>query len=396
MHRQNSALINLPESATVAIADRVRSLRAAGRHVIGLQTGDPDFPTPRPIIEAAYRSLKNGETHYSDSRGLPHLRQLIADKLFNINHAHYDPATEILVTCGGVHAYYCALQSILTPGDEVLVPDPSWMTHGSVVELLHCVPVRIPSFQENNFWPTFESWERAVSNRTVALVINSPNNPTGAIADRDYLLRLNEFAAAHDLYVISDEVYESIIYGNRKPTCFAALPGAKAHTLTINSLSKTYAMTGWRVGYLAAPAEIVSLALKSSQYSITNVAPFVQEAAVAALSNPELTQIVDQMKTAYALRRELVMSLWREFGHNPVKLFPPAGAFYFFLDLRAMKLPAVRMAESLLDEAAVAVVPGSAFGESGEGYLRMTIAAANAEIEAGFTALLRWACGHLQ
>ena len=396
MHRLNTELAELRESATVALGDRVRRLRADGLKVIGLQTGDPDFPTPQPIIDAAYRAMNEGDTHYSDSRGLPELRQAIANKFHRVNHVEYDPAEEILPTCGGVHAYHCALASILRPGDEVLIPDPAWMTHANVVALLGGRAVRASSSLEHAFWPTFADWEKVVTRRTVALVVNSPNNPTGAVARRDYLNQLNQFAAAHDLYVISDEVYENILYDDRQHTCFASLKGARERTLTINSLSKTYAMTGWRVGYLAAPAEIIGSALKASQHSITNLAPFIQRAAAFALTDPAMQEEARRMVAAYARRRAMVIRLWRENGPTPVRLLEPEGAFYFFLDLRALCMPSSQVAEELLQEASVALVPGSTFGQCGEGFLRLTIAAADSEIEAGFQALLKWATSRLR
>jgi aspartate/methionine/tyrosine aminotransferase len=392
MRRLNPQLTDLHESATVALGDRVRRLRASGSKVIGLQTGDPDFPTPQPIIDAARRAMNEGHTHYGDSRGLPELRQAIADKLRRTNHVGYDPAAEILVTCGGIHAYYCALASILTQGDEVLIPDPAWMTHANVVTWLGGRAVRVPGSCDNNFWPTFADWERAVSSRTVALVVNSPNNPTGAVADKGYLSQLNQFADVHNLYVISDEVYENILYDGRGHTCFASLVGAKERTLLVNSLSKTYAMTGWRVGYLAAPTDIIASALKASQHSITNLAPFIQRAAAFALTDSAMQEAARQMTLTYTRRRDMVMQLWRDSAPSLIPLNEPQGAFYFFVDVRALGMPSVQIAEQFLEEASVALVPGSTFGACGEGFLRLTIAAADTEIEAGFKALLQW-CG---
>jgi aspartate/methionine/tyrosine aminotransferase len=391
MRRLNSELTELRESVTVALGDYVRYLRSQGSKVIGLQTGDPDFPTPQPIIDAACRAMNKGETHYSDSRGLLELRRAITDKLLRVNQVEYDPATEVLVTCGGVHAYYCALASILSAGDEVLIPDPSWMTHANVVTLLSGKAVRVPSSLENNFWPTFADWDKTVSSRTVALVVNSPNNPTGAVAERAYLNKLNQFAAAHDLYVISDEVYENIIYDGWSHTCFASLPGARQRTLLVNSLSKTYAMTGWRVGYLAGPNEVIGTALKASQHSITNLAPFIQRAAAFALNDPGMQEVSQQMTATYARRRDMVMRLWRENRPPLIGLNEPQGAFYFFIDVRRLGMKSTELAERLLEEASVALVPGSAFGNSGEGFLRLTTAATDADIEAGFRSLLEWA-----
>lgn len=386
----------VPQSATVALADRVRQLSAAGQRVIALQTGDPDFATPSPIVEAAHRAMRGGHTHYGHSRGVPELREAIAEKLQRANKAEYRPESEILVTCGGVHAYYCALQALLNPGDEVLVPDPSWMTHSNMVLVIRGLPVRVPALPENGFFPTMTAWEKAITRKTKALVINSPSNPTGMVASREYLTELNRFAEHHDLYVVSDEVYERILYDGREHTCFASLPDAKGRTLLVNSLSKTYAMTGWRIGYLAGPKSLVELALKASQHSITSLPPFTQQAALFALRSPEMEAEIEHMVNAYARRRNLALRLWRDHADGPVKLPVPQGAFYLFLDARELHMPSVLMAARLLEATGVAVAPGSAFGLLGEGYLRATTAADDASVEEGCTVILAWAkkiCG---
>jgi aspartate/methionine/tyrosine aminotransferase len=379
------------QSATVAMADRVTSLRAQGRTIIGLQTGDPDFSTPVAVIDVALRAMQAGATHYGPSRGLLELRCAITDKLARTSAAHYDPETEILVTHGSIHAYYCAVQSILNPGDEVLIPDPSWATHSNMVNMLRGKAVRVPAPAENGFIPALEAWERALTPQTRALVVNWPSNPTGASAPREYMIELAKFAVRHDLWIVSDEVYENLIYDGLEHTSIASLPGIKERALLLNSLSKTYAMTGWRVGYLAAPQHVIASALKASQNSITCVTPFIQKAAAFALSDPRVQQVANDMRAAYARRRQLVLRLAGEHGPSPVKITPPAGAFYFFMDMRALGMLSNDICEAILDEASVALVPGSAFGEHGEGFVRMTIAASEADIEAGFRAILTWA-----
>lgn len=386
----NQQLEAVPQPATVALADRVRQMAKDGRRVIALQTGDPDFATPAPIVEAAHRAMRDGLTHYSDSRGLPKLREAIAEKLKNHNRVDYSSDSEILVTCGAVHAYYCALQAILNPGDEVLIPDPAWMTHNNLVLVVRGAPVRVPALPEDDFFPTMEAWERAVSPRTRALVINSPSNPAGMVASAEYLAELSRFARRHDLCVISDETYERILYDGREHTCFASLPEARNRTLLVQSLSKTYAMTGWRVGYMAAPQSIVDQALKVSQYSITNLAPFIQHAAAFALTSRDMDAEIEVMVNTYARRRELVMRLWRECGDVPIRLSVPQGAFYLFLDARELGMPSVELSERLLEEEGVALAPGSAFGAMGEGFVRATIAASDTDVADGCLALLAW------
>lgn len=391
MPKLNSHIAAMGEAATVALADRVRRLRAAGNKILGLQTGDPDFATPLAIVEVAARAMRDGNTHYCDSRGLPVLRHAIAEKLRRVNGLDYDPDAEILVTCGGIHAYYCALQSLLEPSAEVLVPDPIWMTHTNIAQVLGRPVVRVASRQEDGWWPTMDAWERAITPRSAALVLNTPCNPTGAVATREYLESLQQFAAQHDLWVISDEVYENILYDGRRHVPFASLPGARQRTILMNSFSKTYAMTGWRVGYLAAPAAVISQALKASQNSITNVAPFLQEAAAFALADPGVQEESRHMAQTYALRRNLVRSVAAGYPSSPVVVTPPQGAFYFFFDVRALGASSLEIAEALLEDAGLALVPGSAYGRCGEGFLRMTIAASDDEVEAGTRALLDWA-----
>ncbi|MGC1376512.1 MAG: pyridoxal phosphate-dependent aminotransferase [Anaerolineales bacterium] len=379
------------QSATVAMADRVVNLCTQGRKIIRLEVGDPDFATPPAVIDVALRAMQAGATHYGPSRGTLELRKAVAERMARVNGVDYDPETEILATHGAIHAYYCAIQSILNPGDEVLIPDPSWATHSNMVTMLRGQATRVPALAEDGFLPTLEAWERALTQQTRAIVVNWPSNPTGVIAPRDYLLELAKFAVRRDLWIISDEVYENLVYDGRQPTCIAALPGMKERALVLNSLSKTYAMTGWRVGYLAAPQRVIESALKASQNSITCVAPFIQKAAAFALSAPSVQQAASDMRDAYARRRELVLRLAREHGPSPVKVSPPDGAFYFFVDMRNLGIPSIELCERLLDEASVALVPGAAFGEQGEGFVRMTIAASEAEIEAGFKAILAWA-----
>jgi aspartate/methionine/tyrosine aminotransferase len=378
------------QSPTVSINDHIVSFKAAGNKIIALQVGDPDFSTPQPILDVAIQNMKEGLTHYASSQGMPELRDAAAIKLKRDNSIYYDPAAELLVTHGGVHAYYVAMQSIVNPGDDVLIPDPTWATHTNMVIMLRGNVIRVPAPVDNGFLPTFESWEKALTSRSRAIVINYPSNPTGAYPSRDYLQKLHDFASANDLWIVSDEVYENLYY-LEKPTSAAAFLGAKEHTLVVHSLSKTYAMTGWRVGYLAAPSRVIENALKAGQNSITCVAPFIQKAAAFALTDPGMQQSAAEMRDAYARRRRRVLAIVREAGESPVRVTPPMGAFYFFLDLRALNIPSLQICERILTEAGVGLVPGAAFGEYGEGFVRMTTSASDSDVEAGFRAILEWA-----
>ena len=390
MLKLNSQFDLIRQSATVAMADRILALKAGGRGIVGLQVGDPDFGTHPAIVEAALKAMQDGQTHYGPSAGTMELRKAIAVKLQRDEGVAYDPASEILVTHGGIHAYYTALQSILNPGDDVLVPDPSWATHSNMAIMLRGNVIRIPAPAANGFIPHFDSWLRALTPTTRVIVLNYPSNPTGAFPSRAYLQKLQGFAQEHNLWIVSDEVYGSLYYEG-KPVSAAAIDGAKERTLLVNSLSKSYAMTGWRVGFLAAPARVIQNALKASQNSITCVAPFIQKAAAFALTDPAIQAVTADMRAAYNRRRELVLRLSHELESEWVRVISPQGAFYFFLDLRALNMSSVEMCEKILEAEGVGLVPGSAFGEQGEGFIRMCIAASDADVEAGFRAIVKWA-----
>jgi aspartate/methionine/tyrosine aminotransferase len=378
------------QSATVAMADRIHALKDAGKQVVGLQVGDPDFGTPPAVLDVALKAMQAGLTHYGPSRGYPDLLTAVAQKLMRDEGVSYDPKTEILVTHGGIHAYYTALQSILNPGDDVLIPDPTWATHVNMTTMLRGNVIRVPAPVENGFIPFFESWGKALTSKTRVIVLNYPSNPTGAYPDREYLQKLQGFAKAHDLWIVSDEVYGSLYY-DEKPTSAAAVDGAKERTLIVNSLSKSYAMTGWRVGFLAAPARVIENALKAGQNSITCVAPFIQKAAAFALTDPAIQKVTAEMRDGYARRRALVMRISHELESDRLVVTPPQGAFYFFLDLRPLKMSSVEICEKILDDVGVGLVPGSAFGEQGEGFVRMTIAASDEDVEAGIRKIVEWA-----
>ena len=390
MQSINAQFDLIRQSATVAMADRILALKASGKNIVGLQVGDPDFGTHPAIADAAMKAIQSGLTHYGPSRGYPDLRTAVANKLTRDEGITYDPASEILITHGGIHAYYLAMQSTLNPGDDVLVPDPSWATHSNMAVMLRGNVIRVPAPAATGFIPHFDSWLKALTPKTRAIVLNYPSNPTGAYPSREYLQKLQDFAAKYNLWIVSDEVYGSLYYEER-PTSAAAIDGAKERTLIVNSLSKSYAMTGWRVGFLAAPAHIIENALKAGQNSITCVAPFIQKAATFALTDPAMQEVTANMRAAYARRRELVVRLSHELESEKVKVIPPQGAFYFFLDLRALKMSSVEMCEKILDEVGVGLVPGSAFGEQGEGFIRMTIAASDEDVEAGFRKIVEWA-----
>ncbi len=378
------------QSATVAMGDRILALKASGKNIVALQTGDPDFGTPPAIMDVAFKAMQSGLTHYGPSRGTPELRKAVATKLLRDEGVEYNPETEILITHGGIHAYYLAMQSILNPGDDVLIPDPTWATHSNMAIMLRGNVIRVPAPAENSFIPYFEAWEKALTPKTKVIVLNYPSNPTGMFPSKEYLQRLQDFAKANNLWVVVDEVYGSLYY-DEKPTSAAAIDGAKERTLLVNSLSKSYAMTGWRVGYLAAPQAIIENAIKAGQNSITCVAPFIQKAAAFALTDSVIQEETANMRAAYKRRKDLVIRLSHELECDKVKIIEPKGAFYFFLDMRALNMPSVEMCERILEEYGVGLVPGSAFGKEGEGFIRVCIAASDKDVEEGFRKIVEWA-----
>lgn len=390
MNLLNQQFELIRQSPTVAMADRVNALKAQGHKIIGLQTGDPDFATPSSVLDVALQAMKMGLTHYGPSRGFPDLRRSVSLKLERDNGVFYNPETEIMATHGGIHAFYTAMQSLINPGDDVLIPDPTWATHANMVIMLRGNAIRVPAPAENGFLPSLVDWERCMTPRTTSLVINYPSNPTGIYPTREYLQNLQDFAYRHNLWVICDEVYENLYFGDH-PVCAADFPRAKERTILIHSLSKTYAMTGWRVGYLAAPKSVIENALKAGQNSITCVAPFVQKAAAYALIDPDVQKCAAEMRDRYAIRRELVLSVARELKSQKVRVTPPMGAFYFFLDFRPLNMPSFDICERILDETGVGLVAGSAFGQQGEGFMRMTIAASDEDVEIGFRKIITWA-----
>jgi len=388
--RLNEQFDLIRQSATVAMGDRILALKANGKNIIALQTGDPDFGTPPAIIDVAFKAMQSGLTHYGPSRGTPELRKAVATKLLRDEGVEYNPETEILITHGGIHAYYLAMQSILNPGDDVLIPDPTWATHSNMAIMLRGNVIRVPAPAENSFIPYFERWEKALTPKTKVIVLNYPSNPTGMFPSKTYLQKLHDFAKANNLWVVVDEVYGSLYY-DEKPTSAAAIDGAKERTLLVNSLSKSYAMTGWRVGYLAAPQTIIENAIKAGQNSITCVAPFIQKAAAFALTDFAIQEETANMRAAYKRRKDLVLRLSHELECDNVKIIEPQGAFYFFLDMRKLNMSSVEMCEKILEEYGVGLVPGSAFGEEGEGFIRMCIAASDEDVEAGFRKIVEWA-----
>ena len=354
---------------------RFFDIAATMDNVVSLGIGEPDFVTPQPIVAAGMASLEAGHTHYTSNSGTTALRAGISRHLQRLYNVEYDPALEVLVTVGVSEALYLALTAILNPGDEVIVPQPCFVSYTAEVSLAGGIPVPIATRVENNFQVTAAEVEAAVTRRTKALLIGYPNNPTGAVLERTTLEEIAQVAQKHDILVISDEIYDRLVY-NIEHTCFASLPGMWERTILLGGFSKAYAMTGWRLGYAAAPPEILGAMNKIHQYTIMSAPTMAQEAALTALDHGE--EAVEEMRQRYDRRRRFIVDGLNSVG---LKCFEPRGAFYAFPSVRGSGMDDAEFAERLLDEERVAVIPGRAFGIGGAGYVRCSYATSYEKIE---------------
>ena len=348
---------------------RFFDIAAEMEDVISLGVGEPDFVTPWSIRESCVYGLEQGYTSYTANRGLLELREEICalqKRNFNID---YDPKTNVLVTVGVSEALDIAMRAILTPGDEILIPEPCYVSYKACASLAGAVPVAVPAKIENNFSITPADLEAHVTNKTKALLIGYPNNPTGAILTKEQLMDIAKFAQEHDLIVISDEIYGDLTYGGERHVCFAGLPGMKDRTILLNGFSKAYAMTGWRIGYAMSNPAIISAMTKIHQYTMLCAPITAQIAAVEALRHGE--KYMKKMVSEYDKRRRLIYDGLTNAG---LKCFEPKGAFYIFPDITSTDLTSEEFAEQLLMKEHVALVPGTAFGQCGEGYVRCSYA----------------------
>lgn len=368
------------------LSERVANLKPSGirrffdivatmEDVISLGIGEPDFVTPQPILQAGINSLQDGETHYTSNSGLMALRSALAEHLYQRYGVEYDPVKEIVITVGVSEALYLAMTALLDPGDEVIIPTPCFVSYQAEAILAGGVPFELPTFAEDQFELRPTALEAAINPRTKAALIAYPNNPTGAVASRETLMALAEIAEKHDLIVISDELYDQLIY-DVPHVCFPSLPGMWERTILLGGFSKNYAMTGWRIGFAAAPASILQGLLRVHQYTIMSAPTTAQAAAVVAIKNGN--QYVEDMRSEYDRRRRLIVSGLNNLGLSTVE---PHGAFYAFPSIAATGMDGETFAQKLLQEERVAVVPGSAFGAGGEGYVRCSYATAYEKIE---------------
>lgn len=362
---------SVSESATLRIANLAGELARSGVDVISFSLGEPDFPTPPHICDAAKQALDAGETHYTPSAGIPELREAIAEKLQRDNRIQVD-ASNIIVTPGAKQAIFEAVFTVLSEGDEVLIFDPAWVSYDACVRLAGGRCVWVPTVPEEGFKP--ENPGEYITPKTRLFIVNTPCNPTGAVYGGEVLREIAELAIDHDLLVLSDEVYEKIIY-DKKHESLAALPDMQERTITVNGFSKAYAMTGWRLGYLAAPEELVKQMLKVHSHSVSQATSFVQHAGLAALQGEQ--KCVAEMTGEFRARRDLLIKGLRHLGFTTPL---PEGAFYAFPDVSEYG-SGDEVAERLLKEAHVAVTPGGAFGAAGENHIRISYAASRERIK---------------
>ena len=365
--------MNVAERALSVPASEIRkmfNLIQGMQDVIDLSIGAPDFTTPAHIVAAGVAATQGGLHGYSPNAGLLELRQAIADKLQRENGLSFDPATEIDVTIGATEALGLLMMTLVNPGDEVILCEPTWPNYLTQVAMAGGVAVPVATREADGFRPQPEAIEAAITPRTRAVLINSPNNPTGAVMDRERITAIAEIARRHGVYLISDEVYEKIIYDGRQHFSAGSLPGAKGFVITVNSFSKSYAMCGWRVGYVAAGAAVIGPLLKLQEGMASCANTMAQQAACAALTGSQ--DAVAMMVERYRARRDLMVD-----GLNSIpgiSVTRPGGAFYLFVNVKGLGKPSREVALELLQKGRVMTVPGPGFGAAGEGYLRLCYA----------------------
>jgi aspartate aminotransferase len=385
--RISQRIAAIAESATLAVDAKAKALKAAGRPVIGFGAGEPDFPTPDYIVEAAIAAARQPKFHrYSPASGLPELKQAIAEKTKRDSGYEVEPA-QVLVTNGGKQAVYESFATLLDPGDDVLVPTPYWTTYPEAIRLAGGVPVEVFAGPEQGYLVSVDQLEAALTERTKILLFVSPSNPTGAVYSPDQVAEIGKWAASKDLWVVTDEIYEHLTYDGMPFTSIAtAAPELGDKVVILNGVAKTYAMTGWRVGWMIGPKDVIKAATNMQSHATSNVANVSQMAALAAVSGP-LTA-VDEMKVAFDRRRKAMVTALNEI--EGVECPTPKGAFYAYADVRGLlgkEIGGVRPATSaelaslILDKVEVAVVPGEAFGPSG--YVRLSYALGDEDLATG-------------
>lgn len=372
MVRFAKRVTSIESSPTIRLSNLVTEMKARGEKVLSLSVGEPDFPTPAHIVDAAKKALDDGFTKYTSSLGIKELREAIAEKSAKENHI---PAkTENVLVAPTKHTIYMACMALLETGDEAIIPDPGWVSYGPMVALAGAKPVPVRAADEDGFVPSVDAVAELITPRTRLLMLNSPSNPAGSVYPRETMKGIADLAKDHDLVVVSDEIYEKILYEGEHVSP-ASLDGMFDRTVTANGFSKTYSMTGWRLGWLVAPKPIFQEISKVQEHSITCATSFAQKAGVVALRGP--TEPLQKMVAEFRARRDLILAELSKIDR--VSCFKPAGAFYVFPKFD-VPLDDATLGETLLQEAKVAITPGSAFGEAGAGHERLSYAASRETI----------------
>ena len=364
---------------TKPLSDKVLNLKPSGirkffdivhemKDAISLGVGEPDFDTPWHIRDEGIYALEKGKTFYTSNAGLKELREEISKKVFDTRNVSYDPNGEILVTVGGSEAIDVGLRAIINEGDEVIIPEPSYVSYTPCAILADAKPVIVPLKAENDFRLTFDELKAAITNKTKAIILPYPNNPTGAIMEKKDLEAIRDLIVENDLYVLSDEIYSALTY-KEKHFSIVSLPNMKERTILIDGFSKAYAMTGWRLGYACAPKEIIRQMTKIHQFAIMCAPTTSQYAAVEAIKKGD--DDIKMMRNAYNQRRRFLLDAFKKMG---LECFEPYGAFYVFPSIKEFNMTSEEFATKFLEEEHVAAIPGNAFGDSGEGYLRISYA----------------------
>lgn len=368
-------------TAVNSILAEMRELQASGQTLVSLMRGEPDLPTPQHITEACFRALRDGRTGYPDNRGEKHFREAVAQKLARENQLSYDPGIEVLATSGGTFGIYAALMAVLNEGDEVLLPDPIYDAYQSPIRLCggRIEPV-LSRIENGRFVIDLDALKAAWSQRARMLILNTPWNPVGTVLRHEELTAIAEFCEDRNLILVSDEIYEAITYeGHRHISPLQAAPGLRDRFILVNSLSKTYSMTGWRVGYCAAPARIIQAMFMVLAQSSRGPATFIQDAAAVALSGPQ--ECVTQACAEYSRRRAHVLEQLKDIPG--VQILTPEGGFFAMADVRSASIPSNEIRQRLLKEFGVAVVHGMAYGAGGEGTLRVSFASGGETLTRG-------------
>lgn len=369
---------SIPASLTLVVNDKAAALKAAGHDVIALAGGDPDFATPPHIVQAAFDAIRSGATGYpSPMKGIVPLLEAIAAKMERDSGLILNPLTDIVVTPGGKMALNLALAVLLDPGDEVLYLDPAWVSYPSIIRIHGGVPVPVPLAAADNFTVTAAAIRRHLTPRSKVLMINTPNNPTGRVYTQLEMDAIAQVAREADLYVLTDEIYEKLVFDGRGHIAIAAQPGMAARTLVVNGFSKAYAMTGWRMGYLCGPADVMRVAARLHGQIISSSAHFTMYAAVAALNGPQ--DAIATMRDSYQARRDFIVPALNSIDGVACRTIE--GAFYVMPSFPNSTRNSVELAEALLDLAGVAGTPGAAFGTAAEGHVRFSIATAMSDLE---------------